>query len=120
MAKEPRKLRVEFELDADAVMELIKTAGTPASKRLSRADLEKLSKEGALRASEFLKEPAVSADALIIGKLVGKAVGKGVNKATSKLSSKTVQAVAATEVVDKGIDIVASPTIIGRKTGRKA
>lgn len=117
MAKKPlKKLRVEFEIDADAMEELIKIAGTPQAKRLSRVDLEELSKAGAIRASEFLV-PAVAAESAIIGKFIGKAV----SKATSKLSNKTVQRVAITEVVDKGVDMVSSlPSGGSLKSNRKA
>jgi hypothetical protein len=108
MAKreKPKRLRVEFELDAKAVEELIRTSGTPQAKRLSRADIRRMSEAGELRASDFLTPGVNAAVQPIIFKLVGKAAGKAVDKASAKLSDPTVRAVAVTEVADKGVDML--------------
>ena len=111
--KTSKKLRVEFELDAATVAEMIKTAGTPEGKRLSKTDLEKLSETGALRASELLTQPALTAHTSVIRK----AVSKLVSKATTSLN---VRSEVVTEASDKLISKVSSPTIKGKTSGRKA
>jgi hypothetical protein len=114
--KTSKKLRVEFELDAATVAEMIKTAGTPEGKRLSKTDLEKLSETGALRASELLTQPALTA----YGSVIRKALSKAVSKAGDKLSTANVQHVLVAEATDKLISTVSSPTIKGKTSGRKA
>jgi hypothetical protein len=117
--EKPRNLRVEFEVDAATVEELIKTSGTPKAKRLSRADIRRMSEAGELRASDFLTPNANAAIQPIIFKLVGKAASKAANKASAKLSDPTVRAVAVTEVVDKGVDVVTVTSAPRRGARRK-
>ena len=86
-----KKIRVELEVDVNDVLDLLKEHGKPEAKRLSRLDLEKLSKEGAIRAADYLSRPEMAV-------LPKGWISQFSSKASSALSNKVVQKAAVASV----------------------
>ena len=86
-----KKIRVELEVDVNDVLDLLKEHGNPEAKRLSKRDLEKLSKEGAIRAADYLSRPELAV-------LPKGWISQFSSKASSALSNKVVQKAAVAEL----------------------
>lgn len=91
-----RKIRVEFELDPEDVKKLL-ASGKKKAKRISTEELEKLGKEGVIKASDYLSQQQIAEMSLAMPAYLSK-VGQKIKKA---ISNPTVQAVVAKAVVQK-------------------
>jgi hypothetical protein len=92
----PRKIRVEFEMDAEDVTELL-ASGKKKARTISTLELDKLGKEGVIKASDYLTQEQIDEVSVAIPSWIRK-TGVKVKKA---ILTPTVQAVVAKAVAQK-------------------
>ena len=73
-AKKPssRKILVEFEMDPDDVKKLL-ASGKKKAKKISAVELEKLGKEGVIKASDYLDEEQIDEMSVALPAWISKA-----------------------------------------------
>jgi hypothetical protein len=91
-----RKIRVEFEMDPEDVKELL-ASGKKKAQMLSASELNKLGKEGVIKASDYLTQEQIDEISIAIPAWIRK-VGTKIKKA---ILTPTVQAVVAKAVAQK-------------------
>ena len=91
-----RKIRVEFELNPADVQELL-ASGKKKARMISALELDKLGKEGVVKASDYLTQEQIDEVSVAIPAWIQK-VGTKVKKA---ILTPTVQAVVAKAVAQK-------------------
>ena len=91
-----RKILVEFEMDPEDVTKLL-ASGKKKAKKISVLELEKLGKEGVIKASDYLTQEQIDEMSLAIPAWLSK-VGTKIKKA---ILTPTVQAVVAKAVIQK-------------------
>jgi hypothetical protein len=91
-----RKIRVEFEMDPEDVKELL-ASGKKKAQLLSASELNKLGKEGVIKASDYLTQEQIDEISIAIPAWIRK-VGTKIKKA---ILTPTVQAVVAKAVAQK-------------------
>lgn len=89
MEKKPKNIRVEFEIPIDKVKRILE-AGAKGPKKITKEELEELSRIGVIRASDYLDEAQAQEAAAAISGWLSKMGEKAVTAAASKAAQELV------------------------------
>lgn len=89
MKKEQKKIRVEFEIPIDKVKRILE-AGAKGPKKITKEELEELSRVGVIRASDYLDEAQAQEAATAVTGWLNKLGEKAVTAAASKAAQEIV------------------------------
>jgi hypothetical protein len=101
--KPTRKISVQFEMEPQDVKELI-ASGNKRGMKLSDVEFEKLSREGVIKASDYLDQEQMEVVAVALPSWIKKAGSKIKKAAVTALSSPEVQKTVVSKVTTRSIE----------------